>query len=63
MRGRTGFENDPYPQADIFEGAFAAAQSVEVKPIVDAGFKGKDIKEQLALRRAEAVKAALATLR
>ena len=63
VRGRTGFENDPYPQADIFEGAFAAAQGVEVKPIVEAGFKGKEIKEQLALRRAEAVKAALVELR
>ncbi|PSU05863.1 multifunctional CCA addition/repair protein [Photobacterium gaetbulicola] len=63
IRGRTGFESDPYPQADIFEGAFAAAQSVDVKPIVEAGFKSKEIKEQLALRRAEAVAVALSHLR
>ncbi|PSW15108.1 multifunctional CCA addition/repair protein [Photobacterium sanctipauli] len=63
VRGRTGFENDPYPQADILLGAFDAAQSVAVKPIVEAGYKGKEIKEQLAIRRTEAVKHALSTLR
>lgn len=63
IRGRTGFEQDPYPQADWLLAAFAAAQAVEVKPIVEAGFQGKAIKEQLALRRAEAIKAVLAPLR
>ncbi|MGF1682038.1 multifunctional CCA addition/repair protein [Photobacterium minamisatsumaniensis] len=63
VRGRTGFENDPYLQADIFLGAFCAAESVAVKPIVEAGYKGKDIKEQLTAQRIAAVNTALKALR
>lgn len=63
VRGRTGLEDDPYPQADRLEAAFAAAQAVAVKPIVEAGYQGKAIKEQLALRRCDAVKACLVRLR
>lgn len=59
VRGRTGHEDDPYHQADIMQAAFAAAQTVAVKPIVEAGFTGKAIKEQLALHRAEAVRTSL----
>ncbi|PSV43632.1 multifunctional CCA addition/repair protein [Photobacterium indicum] len=54
-RGRTGHEDDAYLQADILLTAFDAAQQVDVKPIVAAGFKGKDIKEQLAIHRTAAV--------
>ena len=61
VRGRTGYEDDPYRQADILQAVFAAAQNVAVKPIVEAGFTGKAIKEQLAMHRADAVKACLAT--
>ncbi|MCG7585160.1 multifunctional CCA addition/repair protein [Photobacterium sp. OFAV2-7] len=61
VRGRTGHENAPYIQADILQATFAAAQQVAVKPIVEAGFTGKAIKEQLALHRADAVKACLAS--
>ncbi|OLQ77499.1 multifunctional CCA tRNA nucleotidyl transferase/2'3'-cyclic phosphodiesterase/2'nucleotidase/phosphatase [Photobacterium proteolyticum] len=61
VRGRTGHEDDPYRQADILQAVFAAAQNVAVKPIVEAGFTGKAIKEQLAMHRADAVKACLAT--
>lgn len=63
VRGRTGCEQEAYPQGDILLAAFAAAQAVAVKPIVEAGFKGKEIKEQLALRRSDAVKCCLETLR
>lgn len=61
VRGRTGHEDDPYRQADILQAVFAAAQNVAVKPIVEAGFTGKAIKEQLAMHRADAVKACLAS--
>ncbi|QUJ67864.1 multifunctional CCA addition/repair protein [Photobacterium sp. GJ3] len=54
VRGRTGFENDPYPQADVLLAVFAAAQAVAVQPIVEAGYQGAAIKEQLAIRRTEA---------
>ncbi|WP_318510862.1 multifunctional CCA addition/repair protein [Photobacterium leiognathi] len=54
-RGRTHFEQTPYPQADIFQAVFAIAQQVDVKEIVAAGFKGAEIREQLAAKRIEAV--------
>ncbi|KLU98534.1 multifunctional CCA addition/repair protein [Photobacterium aphoticum] len=59
VRGRTGFEEAEYPQADLLETAFAAALSVAVKPIIDDGFKGPAIREEHAKRRAYAVKEAL----
>ncbi len=63
IRGRTGFENDAYPQADLLLQCFKAAVAVAVKPIVEAGFKGKDIKEQLAIQRSQAVAAVLTQYR
>ncbi|WP_318458090.1 multifunctional CCA addition/repair protein [Photobacterium leiognathi] len=54
-RGRTYFEQTPYPQADIFQAVFAIAQQVDVKTIVAAGFKGAEIREQLAAKRIETV--------
>ncbi|MCG3884380.1 multifunctional CCA addition/repair protein [Photobacterium leiognathi] len=54
-RGRTHFEQTPYPQADIFQAVFAIAQQVDVKAIVAAGFKSAEIREQLAAKRIEAV--------
>lgn len=61
-RGRTGHENDAYLQANILLAAFDAALQVDVKPIVAAGFKGKDIKEQLAIHRIAAVELAIKPL-
>ena len=61
-RGRTGHENDAYSQADILLAAFDAALQVDVKPIVAAGFKGKDIKQQLAVHRTVAVELAIKPL-
>lgn len=55
IKGRTGLENSPYPQADFIQKCFQAALSVEVKPILDAGFKGAEIREQMTKRRIEAV--------
>ncbi|WP_305402832.1 multifunctional CCA addition/repair protein [Photobacterium leiognathi] len=62
-RGRTNFEQTPYPQADIFQAVFAIAQQVDVKAIVAAGFKGAEIREQLAAKRIEAVALHLKTTR
>ncbi|RXJ70514.1 multifunctional CCA addition/repair protein [Veronia nyctiphanis] len=54
--GRKGFEEREYPQAEWLQQAFSAAQKVDVKPIVAAGFKGAAIREQLTQQRVEAVK-------
>ncbi|MCG7498221.1 multifunctional CCA addition/repair protein [Vibrio sp. Of7-15] len=55
--GRKGLEDQPYPQKALFQQAFTAAQHVEVKHIVAAGFKGAAIREELTKQRIEAVAA------
>ncbi|MFT5235696.1 MAG: tRNA nucleotidyltransferase (CCA-adding enzyme) [Shewanella sp.] len=50
-RGRLGLENNPYPQAKYLEMSFKAASSIDVKPIIEAGFKGAEIKQQLQMKR------------
>ena len=50
-RGRLGFEHHPYPQAKYLEESFKVANSVAVKPIIEAGFLGSEIKQQLQIKR------------
>ncbi|MFV7769207.1 multifunctional CCA addition/repair protein [Shewanella marisflavi] len=51
IKGRTGLEQMPYPQADYIRHCFTLAQGVEIKPIIEAGFKGAEIKAELQKRR------------
>ncbi|MCG9695897.1 multifunctional CCA addition/repair protein [Shewanella sp. Isolate11] len=53
MKGRTGFEQSEYPQADYLRQAFQLVSSVATKPIVEAGFKGAEIKAELMRQRIE----------
>ena len=55
-KGRTGFELNSYSQAAYLRQCFTAAANVAVKNIIDAGFKGADIRQQLTSQRIEAVK-------
>ncbi|MDD5391832.1 MAG: multifunctional CCA addition/repair protein [Thiothrix sp.] len=55
-RGRLGFEDRVYPQADIFRQMLAACQQVDVKAVVQAGFQGVQIREQLHSRRVHAIR-------
>ncbi len=50
-QGRTGYENNPYPQADHLKKLFAAAQSVNVQDIIATGKQGAEIKEALHRQR------------
>lgn len=50
-RGRPTFENRKYLQASYYEELFAATNAIPVKPIIEAGFTGEKIKEQLRLER------------
>ncbi|EPL9571551.1 multifunctional CCA addition/repair protein [Providencia rettgeri] len=52
-RGRLGLEQHTYPQGEFLREAFAIAQSVAVKPIIDQGFKGPDIRQELTRQRIE----------
>ncbi|MFP1455762.1 hypothetical protein ACLB1O_28615 [Escherichia coli] len=55
MRGRTGFESADYPQGRWLREAWEVAQSVPTKAVVEAGFKGVEIREELTRRRIAAV--------
>lgn len=55
MKGRSGFEEHDYPQAQYLQGCFEAAQNVAIKPIIDAGFTGADIKAELQRQRIEII--------
>lgn len=53
--GRLGCEENPYPQKAIFDAAYQAALSIEVKDIIADGFQGKAIRDELEKRRIEAI--------
>jgi tRNA nucleotidyltransferase (CCA-adding enzyme) len=58
LKGRTGLENAPYPQADLLRKALAAAAAVDPQPLVAAGLRGEELRERLRALRIEAIAAA-----
>lgn len=54
-RGRTTFENNPYPQGDYLREAFRVAKSISNKEVLDAGFQGMAIRDELKKRRTQAL--------
>jgi tRNA nucleotidyltransferase (CCA-adding enzyme) len=54
-RGRTGHEDEPYPQADIFRQAFEAARGVDTAAVARSGGKGPEIGEQIRRERIAAI--------
>lgn len=54
-RGRTGFENQAYPQGDFLRDAFRVASSVSAREVMAAGFSGAQIGEELNRRRQRAL--------
>ncbi|MBN6713916.1 multifunctional CCA addition/repair protein [Pseudomonas capsici] len=55
-RGRDGFEERSYPQADYLRGAAQAARTVAVQPLVEKGLKGQDLGNALKDERLDALK-------
>lgn len=55
-RGRTGFENDPYPQREFLMEVYAAAAAVDVKSINMENLSGNQIAEQLHKMRLSAIR-------
>lgn len=55
-RGRTGYEDISYPQADYFRQALADALKIEAKPFVLQGFKGKELGEKIDSARIQAIR-------
>jgi tRNA nucleotidyltransferase (CCA-adding enzyme) len=60
-RGRTGCEDRPYPQADIFRRAFAAARAVDTA-VIAAGRSGQEIGTAIRTARVSAVHASRAAI-
>ncbi|EPN26638.1 multifunctional tRNA nucleotidyl transferase/2'3'-cyclic phosphodiesterase/2'nucleotidase/phosphatase, partial [Pseudomonas syringae pv. actinidiae ICMP 19070] len=55
-RGRHGFEQRSYPQADYLRGAAHAARTVAVQPLLEQGLKGKELGDALKNERLKALK-------
>nr|WP_230326644.1 MULTISPECIES: multifunctional CCA addition/repair protein [unclassified Serratia (in: enterobacteria)] len=54
-RGRTGFENNPYPQGDYLRQAYQVANAVSVKEVVESGLQGLAIRDEVKRRRQQAL--------
>lgn len=54
-KGRPGFEERPYPQAEYLKNAHAAALAVSVEPLLQKGLKGKALGMELRQQRILAV--------
>jgi len=60
MRGRSGFEDQPYPQAERLRVALRAARGVDARRVqADRGVEGEALGEALQEERLAAIKAAL----
>ncbi len=60
-RGRTGYEDTAYPQADHFRNALDIIQQLDIQPLKDAGLQGKDFASALHTARLSALKQKLPT--
>ncbi|MEO5343106.1 MAG: HD domain-containing protein, partial [Gammaproteobacteria bacterium SHHR-1] len=58
-RGRLGFEQAPYPQAERFRRALSAAQGFDPASIDMAGLRGEQIKQRIHQGRLAAIRQAL----
>jgi tRNA nucleotidyltransferase (CCA-adding enzyme) len=55
-RGRPGFEEKDYPQADWIKRAYLAASEIKAKEFVEQGLTGKLIAEALYKKRVDVIK-------
>jgi len=61
-RGRGGFENSDYPQAEYFMNALNAANEIDSKILQEKGFEGKSLGEEIKKQRIENIKKSVAQL-
>lgn len=54
-KGRAGFDQRPYPQANFLQAALAAANSVDYSALVASGLKGKQLGEKIQAARVAAI--------
>ncbi len=55
-RGRTGFEDRPYPQADMFRAWAEACRKIDVPQLVAKGYKAEALKSEIHKARIAAVR-------
>ena len=55
-RGRTGFETRDYPQADLMRRAFKVCKTIKPKELVEQGYEGKKLGEEIHRQRVSRVK-------
>lgn len=54
-KGRLGFEDCPYPQADYAKNLYHIARSIQVQDVIHDGFTGAAIRTELTKRRQSAI--------
>ncbi len=59
FRGRPGYADTPYPQADVFRRAFAAARTIDTSGLDLARLQGPAVGAALHQKRVEAIRLAL----
>lgn len=60
--GRKGFENTPYPQKAFWTHLRDASEAVDIQAIMQQGYKGKAIQEQIRKVRLEKIQATIPAL-
>ncbi len=58
-RGRTGFEDEAYPQADYYRQALKIIKAVDIKALQEQGYQGKDMAQAIHKARLAALNANL----
>jgi len=61
IRGRTGYENSPYPQADYYRQALEIIKDIDIQPLKDAGLEGKEMAAAIHTARLSALNSQLQT--
>jgi tRNA nucleotidyltransferase (CCA-adding enzyme) len=56
-RGRPGYENKSFQQGRFFRQAFEAAQSVDIEPLVEQGYRNRELAEKIRQERIRLVAA------
>lgn len=57
-RGRTGYEDSAYPQAEWFRTAYQVAAGIDAKALVEQGLKGEAIAKEMKKQRLAAIQTA-----
>ena len=55
FRGRPGYENVNMPNIKLFKRCYQVSKAVDTQPILEAGFEGKAISEELTRQRTNAI--------